>query len=111
MGIQSSATLLTGRTYKFFTNPTKKIKKNMAYKRTSVHYPDLPPSYESSVGQATTTEAYQKEGAPHPQQYQEPQQTIIVQYLPPPNFGHRSVKTTCPNCQALVWSRTRTEGS
>nr|ACO14727.1 LITAF homolog [Caligus clemensi] len=89
---------------------------------------EAPPSYEQSL----------REGAPPPGQYeykaplgagggaggfvgapqmappptsnasQQPQQ-IVVQYVNAPNFGPRSVRMTCPQCQSQIQTATSSE--
>ena len=60
----------------------------------------------------------QYQATPPPQQGQPPptgapapagQQTVIVQYMNPPNFGHNPVNMTCPNCQSQIRTSTDSE--
>lgn len=95
--------------------------------------PQAPPSYEASVGGAVgyaptypqqqgvgggfvqpggTKAGFppQQQGAPPPMQQQgQPQQTVIVQYMNPPNFGASPVNMTCPNCQCQIRTSTDSE--
>jgi len=81
-------------------------------------YPELPPSYDESVGGAggfvhPGTAGDPKgnmQAPPPPQQQQQPgQQTVIVQYMNPPNFGHSPVNMTCPHCQSQIRTTTDSE--
>uniref|UniRef100_A0A0K2UAJ7 LITAF domain-containing protein n=1 Tax=Lepeophtheirus salmonis TaxID=72036 RepID=A0A0K2UAJ7_LEPSM len=49
---------------------------------------------------------YQTQGAPQPPGQQ---QQIVVQYVNAPNFGPRSVRMTCPQCQSHVQTETSSE--
>lgn len=81
-------------------------------------YPEHPPSYEASVGpsggfvdpkgqyqQAPPPPPVQQHGPPPAQQ----PQTVIVQYMNPPNFGHNPVNMTCPHCQSQIRTSTDSE--
>merc|ERR1711963_639953 len=52
------------------------------------------------------------QAAPPPQQQQQPGpggQTVIVQYMNPPAFGHSPVNMVCPHCQAQIRTTTDSE--
>lgn len=83
-------------------------------------YPELPPSYDESVGAggfvqpgpggAAPKGSFQ--AAPPPPQMepqQAGQQTVIVQYMNPPNFGPNPVNMTCPKCQSQIRTQTESE--
>jgi len=83
-------------------------------------YPELPPSYDESVGGAggfvqpgpagaAPKGNFQAAPPPQMQPQQAGQQTVIVQYMNPPNFGSNPVNMTCPNCQSQIRTKTESE--
>merc|ERR1711881_370549 len=89
----------------------QRFKKDMAQKRFSSHYPDLPPSYEDAVGVGLATTAGEPKlkgdppGGPQPQQ-----PNVFVQYIQAPDFGSEPINMTCPYCLSLVRTRVVSEG-
>jgi lipopolysaccharide-induced tumor necrosis factor-alpha factor len=89
-------------------------------------FPEAPPSYEATVGgaggfvappvgpdgkgmyQPPPMQHQQQQGVPPPAGLGGPQ-TVIVQYMNPPNFGHNPVNMTCPNCQCQIRTSTDSE--
>jgi len=84
-------------------------------------FPEAPPSYEATVSGAAggfvDPRKSQQQPAPPPQQAAPGPagaaapgtQTVIVQYMNPPNFGHNPVNMTCPHCQSQVRTSTDSE--
>lgn len=82
-------------------------------------YPELPPTYDESVGgaggfvqpgAAPTKGNFQTPPPPQGQPGQQPgQQTVIVQYMNTPNFGPNPVNMTCPQCQSQIRTQTDSE--
>jgi len=88
-------------------------------------FPEAPPSYEATVSGAAggfvdpnMANKSQPQPMPPPQQQgapggvpagAAPAQTVIVQYMNPPNFGHNPVNMTCPHCQSQVRTSTDSE--
>jgi len=88
-------------------------------------FPEAPPSYEATVSGAAggfvappnmpDPSKIQARPAPPPMQAAPvpagaaPGQTVIVQYMNPPNFGHNPVNMTCPHCQSQIRTSTDSE--
>jgi len=85
-------------------------------------FPEAPPSYEATVAgaaggfvdpnhksQPPPPLPPQQQGAPGGAAGAAPTQTVIVQYMNPPNFGHNPVNMTCPHCQSQVRTSTDSE--
>jgi len=75
-------------------------------------FPEAPPSYEASVGASGGFVAppHVNKGQPQPAPpQQQGGQTVIVQYMNPPNFGHSPVNMVCPHCQAQIRTSTDSE--
>jgi len=84
-------------------------------------FPEAPPSYDATMSGAAggfvDPGKVQQQQAPPPQQGvpgpagggPAPAQTVIVQYMNPPNFGHNPVNMTCPHCQSQVRTSTDSE--
>jgi len=85
--------------------------------------PEAPPSYEATMsgaaggfvvppGDQDQSNKGPYQAAPPPQQQQQPGpggQTVIVQYMNPPAFGHSPVNMVCPHCQAQIRTTTDSE--
>jgi len=81
-------------------------------------FPEAPPSYAESMGAAGGFVAPPQENMNKSQPQMPPPgpgpaapqgQTVIVQYVNAPNFGHNPVNMVCPHCQAQIRTSTDSE--